>query len=214
MACRVSRIRLHVSPPGVQRACHLFVSKRLIQDEIHHRLERPAHRSKRTDHGKYHRSSLSGCHLCHPRYLAGAWQIKIQYQRRIVAMHQQLDRLARRVASLLLDLQDVQKRPQHPQRRAILRHQQGIQFHKPELMTRRCLSKVTAVINRSLPSEASSRFGTALIVQTASKIRSLDMPRFWGKRTIWTPDSVESRPNPMPQTPKKLVTRPFQPTNR
>src|ERR1700680_246972 len=79
----------------------------------------------------------------------------------MVALHQQLHRLAGRVASLLLDLEQVQERSQYPKGRAILRYQQGIEFHKPELMALGCGSKVTAVINRSLPSEASSRIGTA-----------------------------------------------------
>lgn len=39
-----------------------------------------------------------------------------------------------RVASLVLDLEHVQKSPQDPQGRSILRHQQGIQLHKPELI--------------------------------------------------------------------------------
>jgi hypothetical protein len=98
-----------------------------------------------------------------------------------VPLHQQFHRLAGRTASLVLDLKHVQKRRQHPKGRAILRYQQGIPFHKPELMARRCRSKVTAVINRALPSPGSSRFGTAGIAGIGPEISALEADALvWG----------------------------------
>src|SRR5277367_5357030 len=92
----------------------------------------------------------------------------------MVPVRQQLHRLARRAAALVLDLEHVQQRRQHPKRRAILRYQQGIQLHKSELMARRCSSKVTAVINRSLPGEADSQFGTGATTEKTSEISALE----------------------------------------
>src|ERR1700690_1148544 len=87
----------------------------------------------------------------------------------MVALYKQLHSLGGREAGLVLDFKHVENRRQNPQRRAILRNQQGIQLHTPELMAHGCGSKVTAVINRSLPATLHSRIGTPQLLGSVLK---------------------------------------------
>ena len=87
------------------------------------------------------------------------------------------------------ELEGIKHRRQNPKRRAIPGHKQRIRPHTPELMTTRFDSKVTAVIDHSLPNTLFLSVGIGFEINRLEAPHTLDIDELSG---VWRADFTSS----------------------